>query len=428
MSHLTRLKVLYAIGRHTNDVELGDRLWKVVKTNYPLQYSNRLLAAGSNETIIREMTANKAVIITDAQLCRILQKRFDSGVELLQKLFALKKEKRLEQKINSDNAIRFVLLKNFEKGFNILIETEVNMSLGANRTRYLFKALAVSGDSTCSQHIVKYSRRMHQATLRRYAPRDFYLQCFIENNYEFMLESDDSDDSVSDSTLESDIDVESVMGWIAGFDNAEKRRFLEALYQKRYGKSMMEVPTQMSPEMLHVLSEEERTQIIEEGLRHGDLSSATTSSHKEHFWRAMRSCAQSSPDLKNQLENEQAAKIRAVIYELMILSPLFLRDKKALKIQLRYVVGRCRNETPPVRDAILSAIERCLSLKDRFKVKVWKPIKEFYEALVLNRYTSHWAFFDILFLALTLFDPKDTAGLEEVAALIGKAQIAHTEQ
>ncbi|OQR76518.1 hypothetical protein BIW11_00581 [Tropilaelaps mercedesae] len=411
MSYSARLKILNGIGRRVEDVELGDRLWKAIRTHYPVRYANRLLAACSNQVIIHEITNNRAVRLTDAQMLHILQKRFESGVELLCKLLRLHKDGALWQGANFTNSLDWLLLRDFERGFSILVDFEVSVRFGANRTRSLLKALAVCGDSkTVAERIVRYVRNLDQRTLRRYASKELYLECFLEK------ESNFSPACCSQTN--------SVMEWLNGFDRSEQRRFLEALYQRKHHKSIMESPMEVFPEMWYVLDEAERVQIVRQRLEGKDYSLARHqyAVRAEYFWRSMLPCRQSFPDLKSLLASEHTTSGRCGIYILMITSPIAHRNAEALVQQLKFVVDRSRNENHTTQCAIMSSICTYYKLKHGFAAEIWGSVKKFYENLLLS--CSPRDLFSALFLVLRSIEPTDTVKVKEFAGLLSKAHLS----
>ncbi|XP_022647422.1 uncharacterized protein LOC111244488 [Varroa destructor] len=429
MSHSTRLKVFNSIGKNVTDVQLGDQLWNFVKTKFLLRDSNRLLAACSNSLILREVSTSKIVQLTDAQMLQILQKRFDSGIELLQALAFAQKNSTFRKPVAFDNSLHYILLKDFEKGFNILTETAINKSLGANRTRSLLKAFRSGGSSSASRdRIVKYSIFLHRKALRRYAPTDLYLECFVRNNIHLYSENDLQWRKQA-FRPEKQASVHILMSWLTGLSMSVKREFLEALFRKTYNKPIMDVPTKVFPEMLYILSEEERLRIVNWRLQKKEYSLARITcsavpSTKEYFWRSMLPCYLSFPDLKHLLAVERNVRVREILYRLIVTSAVIQCDSKAIEMQLNFVVERCRSEQSIIYKAIFETLEEYYCLKNRVKANIWPALKKLFDMILLKeRRQVSVSCLRLLVRLLEKVNPDDIDTVKQMAETLTKVHV-----
>lgn len=105
-----------------------------MKTKFSLRDSSRLLATCSN-SVVKCPPAKLFDSTKKCQVLQVLQKRFNSVIDLAQKLAFAPKKNKFREPVRFDNSMQFFLLKNFEDGFNILTETAISIRGGSSASR-----------------------------------------------------------------------------------------------------------------------------------------------------------------------------------------------------------------------------------------------------------------------------------------------------
>ncbi|XP_028967930.1 uncharacterized protein LOC114828342 [Galendromus occidentalis] len=354
-------RICNKISKWVTNLDLGDRLWRIVNSRSH-ELSSLLLGACSDKIILGEIEKD-VKCMSSAQMLDILKKRFESGVELLRTIGLAGKLK--SSRLKTHDLFHYILEKNLAVGLELIHSIRMQLFFGRKLTRKLIQI--ASSDKSKVPNVVKLTETINQKTLARYASGDLYLKCFLAR---FKREAFN--------------DEFEMLKWLNHLRDDAKLEVLRSWFEEFYGSALVDQAEEIPESFLFLLDEKILGDVIRIRIASQKAEGKLSDTKLMRLQSALPDDEESFTLQLERLKGESNFENRRSIYENMLRSVSLLRRPQFLERRLQFLVKRTRNEHIFPKTILEHLVETMREdYRFKFNEKIWPLVKEIVDLRIL---------------------------------------------
>lgn len=359
ISYNTKLKLLNKLS-YLKNTQRADEFFEAIKETYGVYLASKLLPACSGDLIMRHIEANRTEI-TPRQLLVIIKKYPALTESIFEKLTEHNGKIRVGDKykyvfvylVQNDSALFLKLKEKYNPSFN-LGSRATKKFIGKNKLEIIKNAQEY-------QKLLK-EKRIGRSLKAEF--KDFYCNYFpksisqLEERLEDYLSSPLLDHLLSD---------------------AKKLDLVLKTFQVVQGYELWDYPDFITPEVIEMMSVEDRENWMQTRSRPKEIS--------EETWISFMKTDKSIPLLKKKISFTSNIKERTKLVISLVKTCKINQDNKALLDVCEYMVSQHRNDHIRVRRQFLTVLTDSFNLK-KLELEHWKCINQFMHLLSVTGHLS----------------------------------------
>ncbi|KAK5644265.1 hypothetical protein RI129_008110 [Pyrocoelia pectoralis] len=351
VSFNTKQKILSKLPLYIKDQARATKIFDALVNTYGFYLSSKLLPSCNSEVILRSIKENRW-IPTCRQLLLLIRYHPNDAEEILKLLLVREKNK------DHYNKLLARLAKADLGLLTKLYQTDIPYRAGRRTTRFIVKD---NKGAITKEPSLYYKFLHHKEVVKSIGDNfpDMYLQLFPRKIEKF---------------TESLPELLKVLKY-----RSPKAEILLDTFSKKYDKRLWECNNLMTPEILQLLTVEQRAQLMKPEHK-GEMS--------EDEWMCYLPIDKAIPYLKKRVSLTSDIASRAQLMELLVQTCKLNNSKDALAKLCQYIVSHHRNDHMTVRLAVLRGIRINFGLKHLDEIH-WSSIYELMQLFSLNNETFY---------------------------------------